>query len=266
MSMYARSLALSDDATTLAIGAANENPQGGEANFIGTAHVLARHANPGSADSYADVAKLVPSDGIPYDLFGYSVGTSGDGSIIVVGAPVMEDDTVPHAGAAYVYVRPSNGWGAPRFTVSQTAKLTASDGWENDELGQSVDISVDGGTIIASAISIPSLPGTIPGPGVAYLFARPPSGWTTSTESTRLLSEDGFNYGEDRFAFSTALSGDGHVAVVGAPFQTLNANYAQGAAYVFTGSAADPIASVSPANLTFAPQSVGTTATPRPSP
>jgi trimeric autotransporter adhesin len=261
MSMYARSLALSDNATVLAIGAANENPSGGPASFIGSAHVLARRTNPGAPDSYVAVSKLIPSDGIPYDLFGYSVSASGDGRTIVVGAPVMEDDTPPHAGAAYVFVRPSNGWGVPQYTMTQTAKLTASDGWANDELGQSVDISVDGNTIMASAIQVPQLPGTVPGPGAAYLFARPPAGWSTATENAKVFSVDGFNYIEDLFAFSTALSGDGRVAVAGAPFQTIDANTWQGAAYIFTGTAADPVASVSPSSLTFAPQSVGTTST-----
>jgi hypothetical protein len=62
---------------------------------------------------------------------------------------------------------------------------------------------------------------------------------------------------------STALSGDGRVSIFGAPFETIDANVAQGAAYVFTGSANDPIASVSPGNLTFASQPVGSTSSPR---
>jgi trimeric autotransporter adhesin len=259
MSMYARALALSDDAKILAIGAANENPNGGAANFVGSAHVLARRTNPGAPDSYVAVSKLIPSDGIPYDKFGYSISASGDGRTIVVGAPVHEDDTTPHAGAAYVFVRPSNGWGVPNFRVTQTAKLKASDGWENDELGQSVDISVDGNTIMASAIQIPQLPGSVPGPGAGYMFAKPPAGWSNATENTKLYSVDGYNYGEDLFAFSTALSGDGQVAVAGAPWQTIDANTSQGAVYLFTGSAAVPVASLSPSNLAFAPQSVGTT-------
>ena len=263
MSRFGISLALSDDATILAIGAANENPSGGAANFVGTTHVLARRSKSGSIDSYAEVARLVPSDGLPRDAFGYSVSAAGDGRTIVVGAPVMEDDTAPHAGAAYVFVRPSRGWGSPKFTMSETAKLTASDGWENDEFGQSVDISGDGATIVAAAIERPALPGTQPGPGAGYLFARSPSGWSTSTENTRVLSADGFGFTEDRFGFSTALSGDGRISVIGAPFQTLNANVAQGAVYVFTGSAAEPVGSVSPSSLTFAPQAVGTTSAPK---
>jgi trimeric autotransporter adhesin len=263
MSRYGSSVALSDDATILAIGAANENPNGGAANFIGTTHVLARRTNSGSSDSYSDVAKLVPSNGLPRDLFGYSVSVAGDGRTIVVGAPVMEDDTPPHPGTAYVFVRPSRGWGVPKFTMTETARLTSSDAFENDEFAQAVEISADGLTILASAIEPPVLPGTLPGSGAGYLFGRPPAGWSTSTENTKSRSEDGFLYIEDLFGFSVALSGDGRVSVIGAPFQTLNANSAQGAAYVFTGSAADPIASVSPSNLTFAPQSIGTTSSPQ---
>src|SRR5262249_24180895 len=114
-----------------------------------------------------------------------------------------------------------------------------------------------------SAIEIPSLPGSIPGPGSAYLFAMRPTGWSTSTETTKTLSKDGFSYLEDRFGASTALSGDGRVLGIGAPFQAINANSDQDAAYVFIGSAADPVASVSPSSLTFAPQSIGTTSAPK---
>jgi hypothetical protein len=67
----------------------------------------------------------------------------------------------------------------------------------------------------------------------------------------------------DRFGFSASLSGNGAVALIGAPGTTIDANLFQGAAYIFTGTALTPGASVSPASLTFGPQPVGTTSAPQ---
>jgi hypothetical protein len=261
-SLYGIAVTLSDDATILAVGAAAENPSGGSFNFAGAAHVLARRSNPGAPDSYSDVARLVASDGIPHDYFGFSISAAGNGSAIVVGAPANEPDYVaPHAGRAYVFVRPKRGWGTPAFTITETARLTATDAWEFDHFGESVDISADGTTIIVRGVDLPSLPGTIPGPGVGYLFAKPASGWKTAIADKMLFGED-WQLGEG-FADSVALSGDGRVSIIGAPFETIDWNPGQGAAYVFTGSALDPLASVSPSSLTFAPQSIGTTSNPK---
>ena len=255
---YGNAIALSDDASIIAVGAPFERLSGGNSALLGAAHVLARQANPGGADSYADVARLTPSDGAALDMFGFSIGAAGDGSAIAVGAPVMDYETVPpHPGGAYVFVRPKKGWGKPAYSMTETGKLTASDGWEKNHLGQSVDFSRDGNTIVATAQDAPLLPGTVPGPGAAYLFWRPAAGWTTSTENTKARAEDADS--RDWFGYATSLSGDGRVSLMGAPFQTIDANLSQGAAYVFTGSANDPIASVSPSNVTFAPQAIGTT-------
>ncbi len=204
------------------------------------------------------VARLIPSDGRQFDAFGSSISTAADGGAIVVGAPVNVYEAPPYSGSAYVFVRPKKGWGVPALTTNETAKLTASDGWENNHFGNSVDMSADGKTIITGALEPPLLPGPIPGPGAAYVFARPFAGWSTSTENTKLLTPAEIVGGE-WFGFSTALSGDGRVSLIGAPFETINANVRQGAAYVFTGTATDPIASASPTDLTFAPQSIGTT-------
>src|SRR5262249_3287123 len=181
---------------------------------------------------------------------------------IVVGAPANEPDYVaPHAGRAYVFVRPKKGWGTPAFTVTETARLTATDAWEFDHFGQSVDISADGMTIIVRGIDLPPRPGNAPGPGVGYLFAKPASGWKSAIANQMVLGED-WQLGEG-FADSVALSGDGRAWIIGAPFETVDYNPGQGAAYLFTGSVFDPLASVSPSSLTFAPQAAGTTSSPQ---
>jgi hypothetical protein len=254
-SYYGDSVALSDNASTLVVGASGVNPHGDEPIEIGAGYVLTRKANPGSADSYGPVIRLIPSDGAQYDIFGWSVSTNAVGSVIVVGAPGDSSDSSPTQGAAYVYVRPANGWGVPGSSIIETAQLSASDGGPGDGVGVSVDISLDGNTIVAGSFRKQS-------PTAAYFFVKPASGWATSTEATKVISSD-VAAGE-WFAWSTSLSGTGGVAIIGTPRKTIDgANLRQGAVYVFTGSAAAPRASVSPSSLTFATQSVGTTSSPK---
>ena len=93
-----------------------------------------------------------------------------------------------------------------------------------------------------------------------YFFAKPAAGWSNATEDTKVISPGAV---DDWFGWSTSLSGNGAVAVVGAPGTEINASLFQGAAYVFTGAAATPRASVSPASLTFASQPIGTTSAPK---
>ena len=87
-------------------------------------------------------AKLTASDGAEGDYFGVSVSISGD--TVVVGAN-GDDDNGDTSGSAYVFVKPSAGWS----NMTQTAKLTASDGVEGDYFGYSV--SVSGDTVVVGA-------------------------------------------------------------------------------------------------------------------
>jgi hypothetical protein len=255
-SYYGSSVALSDDGRVMIVGATGEDPAGGERNDQGTAYVLTRRSNPGAPDSYSSVARLVASDGIPYEVFGNAVSADADGSTIVVGAPGDDSDSVPHYGGLYVFRRPAGGWAGN--SITQTAKLTASDASTAiGSIGMAADISVDGNTILAT--SYPRVGQTAP--PAAYFFARPPTGWATATEDTTMGWWDVLP--ADAFGQSAALSGDGRVAVVGAPLQMIDASIFRGAAYVFTGTAATPRAAVSPAGLTFGPQEIGTTSSPQ---
>jgi hypothetical protein len=256
---FGTSVSLNDDGGILVVGEPGRNPFGVEPNNIGRAGVYAYGA--GGLDLYGRVSNLFPSDGVPGDYFGYSVSANANGSVIVVGAPVVTFGSLAHQGAAYVFERPSTGWGSPNFDVDEIAKLTASDGYPNDSFGVSVNVSLDGNTILAGAHQRPIAASTSTGAGAAYLFAKPLSGWSTSTESEKVIASDGM-FGE-LFGFSTALSGDGTVALVGEPAATVGGNAVQGAAYVFTGSFATPTASVSPSNLTFGPRTVSTTSSPQ---
>jgi hypothetical protein len=66
------------------------------------------------------------------DVFGNSVAMDGD--TIVVGDVTANVGQNSEEGAAYVFVKPASGW----HNMTQTAKLTASDGEESDGFGQGV--------------------------------------------------------------------------------------------------------------------------------
>jgi hypothetical protein len=119
-------------------------------------------------------AKLTSSDGGAYDSFGYSV--SLDGASLVAGAPGNQQN-----GAAYVFVEPSGGW----KDATQTAKLTASDGAKNDNLGNSVSIA--GHTVVAGAPALYEDQKE----GAAYVFVEPSSGWKNMTQTAKLTEGDG---------------------------------------------------------------------------
>ena len=128
---------MSASGDTIVIGAPENNAKGSES---GAAYVFVKPS--GGWDDTTQTAKLTASDGAAEDWFGISVSASGD--TIVVGAQ-WNDAKGNDSGAAYVFVKPSEGW----HDATQTAKLTASDEAAYDEFGASV--SVAGDTIVTGA-------------------------------------------------------------------------------------------------------------------
>ncbi len=154
-------------------------------------------------------AELTASDGAPNDHLGESVAISG--STIVAGAAGQ--------GAVYVFSEPVSGrW----QDATQTAKLTASGGAPNDDLGQSVAIS--GSTIVAGA------PGSDGGRGAVSLFSEPASGWQDATQTAELTASDGAVF--DSLGWSVAVSGSTIAAA--APNHTIGGHSRQGTVYVFS--------------------------------
>ncbi|MCH8152289.1 MAG: FG-GAP repeat protein [Planctomycetes bacterium] len=143
-------------------------------------------------------AKLTASDGAVSHQFGISVSISGD--VAVIGAR-FDDDNGSLSGSGYVFVKPPSGW----VNMTQTAKLTASDGAADDQFGNSVSISGD--VVVVGANQLLS-----GGPGSAYVFEKPPGGWVTMTETAKLTASDGA--ANDQFGLSVSISGD--VITVGA--------------------------------------------------
>jgi hypothetical protein len=158
--------------------------------------------------SLIQAAKLTASDGAANDVFGWAVAVSSD--TIVVGA--YGDD---NKGSAYVFVKPSGGWSG---TLTETAKLVASDGAASDLFGYAVGISDD--TVVVGT----------PGKGSTYIFVKPGSGWSgLLTQTAKLVASDGA--ANDFFGTSVALSND--TVIVGADGDNFVGNADRGSAYVF---------------------------------
>jgi hypothetical protein len=110
------------------------------------------------------------------------------------------------------------------------AKLLASDGTHDDELGNAVAASADGSTVVAAAWAA-----TVSGKavqGALYVFERPAGGWSNAAQAAKLTASDGA--AQDTLGYSVAVSSDGSTVVAGAPYATAAANATgPGAVYVF---------------------------------
>jgi hypothetical protein len=166
-------------------------------------------------------AFLVASDGD--QTLGLSVATTGD--TVVAGAPDTDGENQSR-GAAYVFVRPKNGWGFPsniRRIQTETAKLTASDSGPGYNVGLAVSIS--GETVVAGA---PYAQDNSGNSGAAYVFVKPASGWANMAETAKLTANTTDSI--STLGFSVALRGG--TLVAGNPTGTV-ADNAEGEAYVF---------------------------------
>jgi hypothetical protein len=161
---------------------------------------------PVRVDPFVQAAKLTASDGAAGDALG-SAAVAISGDTIAVGTWPATVGNNTRQGAVYVFVKPNGGWA----NGQEVAKLTASDGAANDDLGWSVAISGD--TILAGAPG--AAVGASPQQGAAYLFSKPNGGWASEHEAAKLTHVTGTT--GDNFGDSVALSPD--TAVVGVPIE-----------------------------------------------
>jgi Bacterial Ig domain/FG-GAP repeat/RTX calcium-binding nonapeptide repeat (4 copies) len=207
----------------------------------GSVYVFVKPADGWSSGT--ETAKLTASDGAQYDHLGVSVAVSGD--TVVAGAEQGHFGANAH-GAAYVFVKPQEGWASG----TETAKLTASDGEEGDLLGQSV--SVSGDTIVAGAsqAASPSAPNV---QGSAYVFVKPADGWRSGTETAKLTASDAAQF--DLLGKAVAVAGD--TIVVGAYQDDVGTNDNQGSVYVFVKPAEGWTSGTETAKLTASDGAAG---------
>jgi len=216
--LFGMAVAISGD--TLAVGCPRDD--GAAGTDQGSVYIFVR-----SGTTWSQQAKLLPSDPVALDLFGWAaIALQGD--TLLVGAVDSHGGSGVGTGAAYVFVRNGTSW-------TQEARLLASDGAADDDFGNAA--ALDGDTAVIGA-------GTDNGPagadqGSAYVFVRSAGVWTQQDQLRASDAQAG-----DNFGVSVAVSSD--TVVVGAPFEDSSASGVDGnqadnsasnsgAAYVFTG-------------------------------
>lgn len=183
----------------------------------GAAFVISQAADPewslrdallGSNDAYAH--------------YGYATALNSSGFWAMVGAPDTDVDGMDDQGAVYMstYVAGVGYVQDTRLTVVST---------HSDALyGTSVDISDDGLTFIVGA------PGAYVGAvnqGAAYVYIRSGSDWVLQDTLTHTGASG------DEFGHAVALSGDGNIAVIGAPMVDNGGDGNVGKVFIYTRSA-----------------------------
>jgi hypothetical protein len=168
----------------------------------GSAYVFTR----GGDGVWVQSTELIPSDGSSGQVFGRSVGLSGDTAVI------------GSNGAAYVFKRDADDPDAG----NQMRKLTVPDG-PADFFGPGVAIRAD--VVIVGANGDDDNGADA---GAAYIFRRDAGGPDLWGQVAKLTASDGDSL--DRFGIAVSVGGD--LAVVGARFDE-EAGIDAGSAYVF---------------------------------
>ncbi|MGZ4318446.1 MAG: InlB B-repeat-containing protein [Gaiellaceae bacterium] len=187
----------------------------------GAVYVFVKPFPGGWADAHEN-AILTASDAAANEDLGGSVYNGGvgvAGNTIVAGAGGAKIGSNSSQGAIYVFVKPDGGWGTVP-SQHESAKLTASDGVQNDGLGRSgVAISASGNTIAGGS------GGGAGDKGAVYVFVKPVGGWVSGTEAEKGTASGGSS--SDNLGQAVAASDDTVVAT--AP----NSAGGLGSAYIF---------------------------------
>jgi len=151
----------------------------------GTAYVFTEPVS--GWTTMTQTAKLTAADGAASDFFGNAVVVSGNTMVVAAYNATVGGNS--KQGTAYVFAEPSSGWSG---NLTQTAKLTASDGAASNVFGWSVAISAQTDTVVVGA-RFATVGGNAT-QGAAYVFVEPSSGWastTSLTQTAELTASDG---------------------------------------------------------------------------
>jgi hypothetical protein len=235
---FGRSVSLSQDGSTLAVGADGEssnatgvggNQGDNSLSNSGAVYVFRRDA----AGTWSQEAYVKASNTGASDSFGWRVSLAANGSTLAVGA-VGEasndigvdgdeiDDSAPDAGAVYVFRRNFfNVW-------SQDAYVKASNTDAGDEFGSSVSLSPLGTALAVGAVGeasnatgvddedddeddLDQADNSAVDAGAVYVFRRAGGAWSQQAYVKASNTDAG-----DEFGSSVSLSRTGNALIVGA--------------------------------------------------
>jgi len=149
---------------------------------------------PLTIDPLIQLAELTALNGAKGNLFGISVAMSGD--TVVVAAPDAVNSGIK-TGAAYIFIKPPNGWA----NMTETAKLAGSPGQ-----GCCSAVAIDGDTVVGSGANLTTYEDE------AFVFVEPTGGWHNMSQTAVLtLTDDGPDGGINALAIS------GNTIVAGSP-------------------------------------------------
>jgi hypothetical protein len=228
-------VAISGDGSTLVVGAPHESSaargiDGDQTDNslynAGAVYVYVRRG-----DAWVQQAYIKASNSGRNDMFGLTVSLSRDGSTLAVAASWeasaatgvngnQSDDSLPQAGAAYVFVRTGSRWSQQAYLKASNTgrKGAAIDEGDGDQFGFSLALSADGNTLAVGAITEDSAATGINGnqaddsaasSGAVYVFTRAAGTWTQQAYVKSANSEAG-----DLFGYGVALSSDGSALAV----------------------------------------------------
>ena len=234
--LLGESIALSSDGSTLAVGApmessaakgVNGNQADESAYDAGAVYVFVRNGNTWRQQAYVKASNTRQSSN-----FGYVVRLSGDGNTMAVSAYSessgakgvngdQNDESVPQAGAVYVFTRNGNTWTQQAYIkASNTGEAGKGDEiGDGDQFGLSLALSNDGNTLAAGAIAEDSGAGGINGDqsdnslqsaGAVYVFSRNGITWSQQAYVKPANPSAG-----DLFGYSVGLAADGNMLAVG---------------------------------------------------
>lgn len=213
-------VALSADGTLAAVGVPRDPFTPTQATLAGSVRIFSRVA--GAWTETATVRSPTPTVGAQ---FGLALSLSGDGSRLLVGAPLEDGMAGADVGAARVYVRTGSAW-------ALEATLPAVDLVATDYSGIVVALSVDGARAFVSAVGDESAGGPT-NAGAVRVYVRNASGWNLETTLTSAAAA-----ADDAMGFSLATNGDGSRLLVGVRSDDTDAGVNAGTVRVFvrTGS------------------------------
>ncbi len=225
---FGYSIAISGDATTLAVGAygdasaangINGNQSDTSAPSSGATYVYTRNGG-----SWGQQAYVKASNTRTNALFGCTIALSTNGNTMAVGAygesssskgvnGNQGDTSQTYSGAAYVFERAGIAW-------TQEAYVKASNTRSSAYFGSSVGLSGDGAILAVGSFgeSGASLgvggdqsDGSHPSSGAAYVFDKKNGGWSQQTYAKASNSQL-----QGEFGYNLAMSADGTQLAVGA--------------------------------------------------